>query len=260
MSILVVHPDITRQTWAPRRQPAGDCIRKTRESYVGCSVSRSDRSSDRVMLEQRDQIVPAVFVILDLNEADDYESFGIGAFFSPTLAVTSDRNLKDNHTVGSRVRVAWRHDMGEVEVLTRNSELDFAILIASKPRPFLAPWVGSLDDLKSIYDVIGAVYQPARNRNKRQVFIGTSFQRVFVLETIPCYNPGTAIIVNDGCLVGIHVELMAALREGVVLKNVTKENSNEEPSLDKLLRSEQFQGRLRLLADEIEEFRGGEQL
>ncbi|KAH9103740.1 hypothetical protein AeMF1_008134 [Aphanomyces euteiches] len=163
ISILVVHPDITRQTWAPRRQPAGDCIRKTRESYVGRSVSRSDRFSDRVMLEQRDQIVHAVFLILDLNEADDCESFGIGAFFSPTLAVTCDRNLKDEHTVGSLVRVAWRHDMGEVEVLTRNSELDFAILKSSKPRPFLAPWVGSFDDLESIYDVVGAYYQPARD-------------------------------------------------------------------------------------------------
>ncbi|KAH9134969.1 hypothetical protein LEN26_006649 [Aphanomyces euteiches] len=212
------------------------------------------------MLEQRDQIVHAVFLILDLNEADDCESFGIGAFFSPTLAVTCDRNLKDEHTVGSLVRVAWRHDMGEVEVLTRNSELDFAILKSSKPRPFLAPWVGSFDDLESIYDVVGAYYQPARDWNKRQVFIGTSFQRVFVLETIPRYDPGTAIIVKDGCLVGIHVELMEAIREGVVLKNATKENSNEEPSLDKLLRSEQFQGRLRLVADEIEEFRGGEQL
>ncbi|CAK4324381.1 unnamed protein product [Aphanomyces euteiches] len=109
MSILVVHPDITRQTWAPRHQPAGDCVRKTRESYVGRSVGQPDRYSDRVFVEHRGQIMPAVFVILDLNEADDYESYGIGDFFSPTLAVTCDRNLKDEHTVGSHVPVALRY-------------------------------------------------------------------------------------------------------------------------------------------------------
>ncbi|RLN60676.1 hypothetical protein BBP00_00005837 [Phytophthora kernoviae] len=85
-----------------------------------------------ILPETREKVEKAVFVIVE--EDEDFSGVGMGVFFSPTLAVTCDHNLTEQHTVGSAVLLALKEEMVDVEVVARNSELDYAILKASSPR------------------------------------------------------------------------------------------------------------------------------
>ncbi|CEG44946.1 uncharacterized protein PHALS_01269 [Plasmopara halstedii] len=79
-----------------------------------------------ISLHVQEQVETAVFVIVEEDKDDN--SIGMGVFFSPTLAVTYDHNLTEEYTVGSVVPLALKDEMANVEVVARNSELDFAIL------------------------------------------------------------------------------------------------------------------------------------
>ena len=57
---------------------------------------------------------------------------------------------------------------------------------------------------------------------------------------------------------GIHMETINVLRDGMKLKKAMKEASkDEEQSLDVFMRSGQVTGRLGLLADELERYLNG---
>ncbi|EEY68352.1 CRN domain-containing protein-containing protein [Phytophthora infestans T30-4] len=74
----------------------------------------------------QEQVEKAVFVIVE--EDEERNGVGMGVFFSPTLAVTCDHNLTEQHTVGSMVSLALKEGIEAVEVVARSSLLDFAIL------------------------------------------------------------------------------------------------------------------------------------
>ncbi|KAE9089676.1 hypothetical protein PF007_g19513, partial [Phytophthora fragariae] len=181
-----------------------------------------------------------------------------------TLAVTGDHNLTEQDTVGSSVTLALKEEMANVEVVARNAELDFAILKSSEPRSFIAPWNGSADDLESRCDPVLASFRlgigefQASYKGKLgfapAACIAISSLRRHIIFSCPTYavDSGAALLVKDGCLVGIHLETINALREEMDRKKVIKDRLNDvEESLDNLVRSGLAQGCSGLLVHEF---------
>ncbi|RLN57783.1 hypothetical protein BBJ28_00004900 [Nothophytophthora sp. Chile5] len=223
-----------------------------------------------ILPEARKKVAEAVFVIVEKDE--NHAGIGMGVFFSPTLAVTCDRNLTEQHTVGSLVRLALKEEMANVEVVARNSELDFAILKSSEPRSFIAPWSGSPDDLESRYDLVLAPFRLGIGEYQAPysgklgfapaACIAVSRHRRHIVYSCPTYagDSGAALIVKDGYLVGIHLETINALRENLDRKKVIKDRLNDvEESLDNIVRSGLAQGCSGLLVHEFKNVVSDEQ-
>ncbi|KAG2502389.1 hypothetical protein BBO99_00005853, partial [Phytophthora kernoviae] len=202
--------------------------------------------------EVQEQVEKAVFVIVE--EDEDFAGVGMGVFFSPTLAVTCDHNLTEEYTVGRSVLLALKEEMVDVEVVTRNSELDFTILKVSSPRSFIPPWNGSPDQLRGRYLVLASFrlgideYQ-APYKGKLgfapAACIAISAHRRYIVYSCPTYagDSGAALLIKDGYLVGIHLETINALREELDRKKVIKDRLNDvEESLDNIARSGLAQG------------------
>jgi hypothetical protein len=214
-----------------------------------------------ISLHVQEQVETAVFVILD--EDEDHTGVGMGAFFSPTLAVTCDHNLTEEHTVGSVVSLALKDEVANVVVAARNSELDFAILKSSSPRSFIPPWNGNPDHLKgrrlvlasfrlgiAEYDVtndqlgFAPAFGVCVSRHKRHI--------AYNCETY-AGDSGAALLIKDGFLVGIHLATANALREELDRKKVIKDRLTDvEESLDNIARSGLAQGCSGLLVHEFE--------
>ncbi|CAK4296009.1 unnamed protein product [Aphanomyces euteiches] len=204
-----------------------------------------------ILPETRDSVANAVFKIVDENEDEEYEDIGMGVFFSPTLAVTCDHNLASKHTIGSMVTLAMRNEvMDAVEVVARNSTLDFAILKASEPKSFIAPWNGSPNSLESRYDLVLASFRIGIDEYQAPykgklgfapaACIAISHHKRHIMYSCPTYagDSGAALIVKDGFLIGIHLETINALREEIERKKVIKDRLNDvEESLDMIVRS-----------------------
>ncbi|KAE8991520.1 hypothetical protein PR002_g20822 [Phytophthora rubi] len=155
--------------------------------------------------------------------------------------------------------------MVDVVVVARNAELDFAILKSSKPRSFIPPWDGSTDDLESCCDLVlvsfrlGIDEYQARYKGKLgfapATCIAISPHRRHIMFSCPTYagDYGAALIVKDGCLVGIHqVTINNALREEIDRKKIIKDRLNDvEESLDNIARSGLAQGCSGLLVHEF---------
>ncbi|GLD95849.1 hypothetical protein PINS_up004527 [Pythium insidiosum] len=193
---------------------------------------------------------------------------GMGVFFSATLAVTCDHNLTEQDTVGSSVYLALKDEMVDVVVVARNAELDFAILKSSKPRSFIAPWNGDTEDLESRCDLVLASFRLGFNVDEYQepykgklgfapaACIAISSHKRHIVFSCPTYagDSGAALIVKDGCLVGIHQETINALREEIDRKKLVKDRLNDvEESLDNIARSGLAQGCLGLLVHEFKD-------
>ncbi|KAE8900202.1 hypothetical protein PF003_g15390 [Phytophthora fragariae] len=215
-------------------------------------------------------VAKAVFTIVEEDKDGKgvgvgvFQGVGICVFFSATLAVTGDHNLTEQDTVGSSVTLALKEEMANVEVVARNAELDFAILKSSEPRSFIAPWNGSADDLESRCDPVLASFRlgigefQASYKGKLgfapAACIAISSLRRHIIFSCPTYavDSGAALLVKDGCLVGIHLETINALREEMDRKKVIKDRLNDvEESLDNLVRSGLAQGCSGLLVHEF---------
>ncbi|RLN46839.1 hypothetical protein BBJ28_00017604 [Nothophytophthora sp. Chile5] len=217
-----------------------------------------------ILPETREKVAKAVFVLVD--EDDDSAGIGMGVFFSPTLAVTCDHSLAQQHAVGSSVSLALKEEMADVEVVARNSELDFAILQSSKPRAFIAPWSGSPDDLESRCDLVLASFRlgideyqaPYKGRPgfAPAACVAVSPHRRHIVHSCPTYagDSGAALLVKDGCLVGTHLETINALREDLDHKKGIQNRLNDvEESLDNIVRSGLAQGCSGLLVHEFQD-------
>lgn len=217
-----------------------------------------------ILPEIRAKVANAVFLIMEENEDGVHKGVGMGVFFRPTLAVTCDHNLTEGHTVGSLVPLELNNENVDVEVVYRNSELDFAILKASKPRSFIAPWNGNPDDLESRCDLVLASFRLGIDEYQEPykgklgfapaACIAISHHRRHIMYSCPTYagDSGAALIMKDGFLVGIHLETINALREELERKKVIKDRLNDvEQSLDMIVRSGLAQGCSGLLAHEF---------
>ncbi|KAG9403961.1 hypothetical protein AC1031_005500 [Aphanomyces cochlioides] len=194
-----------------------------------------------ILPETRDKVASAVCTILDENEEDR----------DPTLAVTWDHSLSDMQTVGSLVTLALKNAVVEVvQVVARNSALDFAILKALEPKSFLAPWNGSPDDLESCHDLVMASFRLGIHEDQTPfkgklgfapaACIAISHHKRHIMYSCPSYagDSGAALILRGGALVGIHLETIHALREEIRRKKVVKDRLNDvEESLDMFVRS-----------------------
>jgi hypothetical protein len=216
-----------------------------------------------ILPKTRGKVTKVAFVMV---EEEGQVGVGMGVFFSSTLpvAVTCDHNLTEQHPVGGMVLVALEGDMAIIEVVARNSELDFAILKSSEPRAFIAPWSGSPDDLESRADLVLASFRlgideyqaPCRGKLgfAPAACIAISRHKRHIVFSCPTYagDSGAALIMKDGCLVGIHQETINALREEMERKKVIKERLNDvEESLDNIARSGLSQGCSGLLVHEF---------
>lgn len=195
-----------------------------------------------------------------------FKGVGMGVFFSATLAVTCDHNLTEQDTVGSSVSLALKDEIADVVVVARNAELDFAILKSSKPRSFVAPWNGSTDDLESRCDLVLASFRLGIDEYQEPykgklgfapaACIAISLHRRHIMFSCPIYagDSGAALIVKDGCLVGIHQKTINALREEIDRKKVIKDRLNDvQESLDIFARSGLAQGCSGLLVHEFKD-------
>ncbi|GLE11821.1 hypothetical protein PINS_up024515 [Pythium insidiosum] len=223
-----------------------------------------------ILPETREKVATAVFVIMEKDKDDNgvLKGVGMGVFFSATLAVTCDHNLTEQDTVGSSVYLALKDEMVDVVVVARKAELDFAILKSSKPRSFIAPWNGNTEDLESRCDLVLASFRLGFDVDEYQepfkgklgfapaASIAISSHKRHIVFSCPTYagDSGTALIVKDGCLVGIHQETINALREEIDRKKLVKDRLNDvEESLDNIARSGLAQGCLGLLVHEFKD-------
>ncbi|GMF11917.1 unnamed protein product [Phytophthora lilii] len=226
---------------------------------VTVSQSASSVPAYFILPETREKVAQAAFVITEEDEG--HTGVGSGVFFSPTLAVTCNHNLTEQHSVGSVVPLAFKEEMVNVEVVARNSELDFAILKSNKPRPFIAPWSGNPVDLELRFDLVLASFRlgitehrapyPGKLGFAPATCIAISPHRSHILYSCPIYagDSGAALILKDGFLVGLHLETINALREKMDRKKVTKARLNAaEKSLEHIVRSGLTQGCSGLLA------------
>ncbi|OWY99413.1 Crinkler (CRN) [Phytophthora megakarya] len=222
--------------------------------------------------EAREKVTKAAFVIVEEIKDDKgvgmgvFNGVGIGVFFTATLAVTCDHNLTEQNTVGSSVSLALKDEMVDVVVVARNAELDFAILKSSKPRSFIAPWNGRTDDLELRSDLVLASFRLGINEYQElykgklgfapAACIVISSHGRHIMFSCPTYagDSGAALIVIDGCLVGIHQVTINVLREVIGRKKLIKDRLNDvEESLDNMARSRLVQGCLGLLVHEFKD-------
>jgi hypothetical protein len=232
--------------------PIGSCGGSKRDALIVAVPHRVESAPIYFILpETREKVAKAVFVIVGEGQV----GVGMGVFFSSTLAVTCDHNLTEEHPVGSMVLVALEGGTAIVEVVARNSELDFAILKSSEARSFIAPWSGSPDDLESRADLVLASFrlgideyqEPYRGKLgfAPAACIAISRHKRHIMFSCPTYagDSGAALIMKDGCLVGIHQETINALREEMERKKVIKDRLTDvEESLDNIARSGLAQG------------------
>ncbi|RLN81499.1 hypothetical protein BBJ28_00011958 [Nothophytophthora sp. Chile5] len=250
----------TKQALGPQAPLAGTDGNET--LIVQVPQRTASEPSYFILPETREKVAKAVFVLVD--EDDDHAGVGIGVFFSPTLAVTCDHNLTQQHTVGSSAPLALKEELADVEVVARNSELDFAILKSSRPRAFIAPWSGSPDDLESRCELVLASFRLGIDEYQAPykgklgfapaACIAVSSHRRHIMYSCPTYagDSGAALLVKDGCLVGIHQETINALREDLDRKKVIEDRLNDvEESPDNIVRSGLAQGCSGLLVHEF---------
>ncbi|KAL3657314.1 hypothetical protein V7S43_017822 [Phytophthora oleae] len=138
--------------------PIGSFGGSTEEAFIVQAPSRIGSEPRYFILpEIQEQVDKAVFVIIE--EDEEHKGVGIGVLFTPTLAVTCDHNLTDEHSVGSLVSLALKNEMAIVEVVARNPDLNFAILKSSQRRFFIPPWNGRPDELSKRYDLVLASFR-----------------------------------------------------------------------------------------------------
>jgi hypothetical protein len=151
-----------------------------------------------------------------------------------------------------------------VQIVARNSELDFAILKSSIPRAFIPPWTGDPVELRGSWNLVLASfrigideYQPMFQKELGFCpvnCITLSHSRRHLFYSCPTFagDSGAALIIEDGCLVGIHLETINALREQIERKKLIKDRlSDVEDSLDNLLAAGLAQGCSALLAHQF---------
>ncbi|OWY99371.1 Crinkler (CRN), partial [Phytophthora megakarya] len=159
----------------------------------------------------------------------------MGVFFTPTLAVTCDHNLTDDHSVGSSILLALKNEVAHVEV-ARNPDLDIAILKASQPRSIIPPWNGRPDELQGRYDLGLASFRLGNDHPEfRTSTISISPHRRHIMHPCPAYagDSAAALIIKDEFLVGIHHETTHALHEQIERNKISK---------DRLTDVEEYQG------------------
>ncbi|RLN02691.1 hypothetical protein BBJ28_00016351 [Nothophytophthora sp. Chile5] len=258
----------TKQALDPRAPLAGNDENET--LIVQVPQRTASVPSYFILPETREKVAKAVFVIVE--EDRDRAGIRLGVFFSPTLAVTCAHNLTEQQRVGSLVYLALKEEMANVEVVARNSELDFAILKSSEPRSFIAPWSGSPDDLESRCDLVLASFRLGIDEYRAPysgklgfapaACISISRRKRHLVYSCPTYagDSGAALIVKDGYLVGIHLETINALRENLDRKKIIKDRLNDvEESLDNIVRSGLAQGCSGLLVHEFKKVVSDEQ-
>jgi hypothetical protein len=151
-----------------------------------------------------------------------------------------------------------------VQIVVRDSELDFAILKSSNPRAFIPPWTGNPVNLRGACNLVLAsfrigidAYQPMFQKELGFCpvnCITLSHSRRHLFYSCPTFagDSGAALVIEDGCLVGIHIETINALREQIDRKKLIKDRlSSVEESLDNILAAGLAQGCSALLAHQF---------
>ncbi|KAK1930155.1 hypothetical protein P3T76_014388 [Phytophthora citrophthora] len=139
---------------------------------------------------------------------DDHAGAATAVFFTSTLAATCDHNLTEHHTVGSTVSLVWKENKAETTVVARILLQNFAILKSPTPRSFIAPWNGNPNELLGRRNL--ALVFPITNGKlayARPCDVYTDPHRKYFTYSCVGYAgaSGPALLVMDGCLVGIHL-------------------------------------------------------
>ncbi|DBA73556.1 TPA: hypothetical protein ACH3X2_009799 [Trebouxia sp. C0005] len=200
----------------------------------------------------------AVFYIMD----EDNNGVGVGIFFSKSKAVTADHNLSVSQGVGTQVvvQIPGLHEQLTMAVSARDTEMDYAILQSSTDHAYLPVYADPPEQLVGTDLVLAGYcigieeYAPMFSRKlgftkADAITLSNHNNHLLFRCTTFAGDSGAALILKDGCLVGIHQEAVNALRERLQHAKVVKDRLSEvEQSIDALVSGGTAQGCCALLS------------
>ncbi|KAL0052530.1 hypothetical protein WJX82_003467 [Trebouxia sp. C0006] len=200
----------------------------------------------------------AVFYIID----QDRNGVGVGVFFSKSKAVTADHNLTASQVVGTKVvmQIPELHEELTMTVSARDTEMDYAILQSSTDHAYLPVYDDPPEQLVGADLVLAGYcigieeYAPMFSRRlgftkADTITLSNHNNHLFFRCTTFAGDSGAALILMDGCLVGIHQEAVNALRERLQHAKLVKDMLSEvELSIDAVVNRGVAQGCCALLS------------
>lgn len=199
----------------------------------------------------------AVFYIMD----EGSNGVGVGVFFSKSKAVTADHNLNASQVVGTQVvvQIPELHEQLTMAVSTRDTEMDYAILQSSTDHAYLPVYGDPPEQLLGADLVLAGYrigieeYAPMFSRRlgftKADTITLSNHNNHLFFRCTTFADSGAALILMDGCLVGIHQEAVNALRERLQHAKLIKDRLSEvELSIDAVVSGGVAQGCCALLS------------
>ena len=191
---------------------------------------------------------------------------GVGVFFKPGGAVTANHNFPDTARVG-QVVYGVVHDVSaggqtylELRITQRNAALDCAFLSCPEySNDHLPPFTGELSTLQSMGMVV-CTFKLAVEEDLPEfvrsmavmpafgVDVGKHGRHLVYTSTTWAGDSGSALLLHDGELVGIHLAVVNSVRESLRMKTDFEERLDDlESSVNDLIRGV-AQGCIALLA------------
>lgn len=168
-------------------------------------------------------------VFLLMEEEESTTGVGVGVFFARNFAVTADHNLRKfpDDQPGTSVYVECNGKPITLSVCERDEKLDYALLKFDGTHTYLEPYTGSPSTLMSRQVALCAFqigiteYLTEFQTNDVGVMPASivkvsrqGHHLVLKSDTWPG-DSGGAVVLHNGCLVGIHLAGVNALREKI---------------------------------------------
>ena len=180
---------------------------------------------------------------------------GVGVFFKPGGAVTANHNFPDTARVG-QVVYGVVHDVSgggqtylELRITQRNAALDCAFLSCPEYSNYhLRPFTGELSTLQSVGMVV-CTFKLAVEEDLPEfvrsmavmpafaVDVGKHGRHLVYTSNTWAGDSGSALLLHDGELVGIHLAVVNSVRESLRIKTDFEERLDDlESSVNDLIR------------------------
>ncbi|CAK4624817.1 hypothetical protein AeMF1_008135 [Aphanomyces euteiches] len=163
-------------------------------------------------------------------------------FYDHYLAVTCDSNLAKDQKVGQYLSILLNGVKIQVVLRARHFDLNLAFLESPTRQPYLFPWRGDPKELVPRWDLVLATFQVGADDYQGPYKGELAFtptpsivlgrDNVHIMHSCPVF-PGNSVaplILKDGRLVGIHLEVINALPRALKRKNIKEKGCIEEMS------------------------------
>ncbi|CAK4339147.1 unnamed protein product [Aphanomyces euteiches] len=178
----------------------------------------------------REDVKKATFVVLDESTRRKH------------VAVTCDSNLAKDQKVGQNLSILLNGVKIQVVLRARHFDLSLAFLESPTRQPYLFPWRGDPKELVPRWDLVLATFQVGADDYQGPYKGELAFtptpsivlgrDNVHIMHSCPVFpgNSGAPLILKDGRLVGIHLEVINALPRALKHKNIKEKGCIEEMS------------------------------